>query len=112
MDGLSTAVYQCRNRKLQFPDDGILLFQIIIIGFHQRIPVFRHIVILDAFAIQWVKPDPRTGSFLVVSDHRSDIPIAPVQQLYQLPGRPVITSFGRKIFPVLFPCFCYISDII
>ena len=114
-DGMQTllaAVDKTRNWKFQLSDDGILLFDLHIVGLDQGKTVISNVLIFHAAPIQRIEPDPCTGSFLIVADHRSYIILIFSKQFDQLSSGPVIRSLAWEILSVLFPAAGHISNVL
>ena len=88
MEAFLSGKYQGSHRQLQFPDEGILLFQFHVIGFHQGIPEIRHIFIPTSVPVQRIEADPRAGFRVVIPQHRANIAVAFIKGLDQLSGSP------------------------
>ena len=104
-------MHQAGHRKLQFPDDGILFFNLHAVRFHQGITEIGHVLIPDPVPIQGIESDPCPHLRVIVSQHAADVPITVGQLFNKLPGRAVPAPLGGHIFSVFFKTLGHIPDV-
>ena len=108
--------HQAGHRKLHFPDNRVLLFQVRGVRFYQGVTVFGHVLIFASIPVQRVEADPRTGCRIVISQYSADVPAAVVQLFNKLPRSPVPAPLLRKpscsLFIGFLPACRYISHVL
>ena len=100
MQAFAAAVHQGRAGQFQLADNGLLLFQLHVVAFHQGIAVVGHIVVAAA-ALHGVEADPGTGGGVVIAHHSADVPAAAGKLVHQLTGGAVPAAFcgGIAVIP-------------
>ena len=106
VNALSTAVYKHSDRKFKLSHHSVLLFYRHTVAFNKSIAVVCYILILYALAVKRIEADPRSGFFLVVAKHRTNVAVTFAKPLDKLPCRPVTAPLGGQI-PGLAVLFCF-----
>ena len=106
VNALSAAVYKHSDRKFKFSHHGVLLFYRHTVAFNKSIAVVCYILILYALAVKRIEADPRSGFFLVVAKHRTNVAVTFAKPLDKLPCRPVTAPLCGQI-PGLAVLFCF-----
>ena len=112
MERFFTGEDQAGDRKIHLPDDRVLLLELHRVGFDQRVPVFGDVLVLDAFSVERIEPDPRADLGIVVAEHCADVALAAGELLNEFACRSVACARRRHILIVLFPGFRDVSDVI
>ena len=100
VDRFAAGVDQSSDRELQLADQGVLLLQIHVVGFHQGEAEVGDVAVLHALTVERVEADPGTGFLVVVAQDGADVAVAALQRLDQLAGSPVIVALCREMLAV------------